>query len=235
MIAHLLFEVLAYAVGFAALRRARRGGDALDGDTRWTLIVVAVLGAAAGSKVLHHLAHPAELAARLADPVQLLGGKTIVGGLLGGWAAVELAKRRMGVRERTGDVYVAPLILGMAVGRVGCFLTGLRDDTYGVATRLALGVDFGDGVRRHPVQLYEIAFLAALGGALFLARHRALAAGTRFRLFLGAYLAFRLGVDFLKPYERIGGLGTIQWACILGLAALAPDAWRGLRGERSAA
>lgn len=233
MLAHALFEALAYLVAFALLRRSRRAGDSLESEPRWTLIVVAVLGAALGSKLLHHLAHPSELAVRLADPVQLMGGKTIVGGLLGGWIAVELAKRRMGIRRRTGDLYVLPLIVGMAIGRVGCFAAGLGDDTYGLPTASPLGVDFGDGSARHPVQLYEIGFLLALGGLLLRwARPGALPEGARFRIFLGAYLAFRLLVDELKPYEQLAGLGAIQWACVLGLVALAPDAWRALRASR---
>jgi prolipoprotein diacylglyceryltransferase len=48
------------------------------------------------------------------------------------------------------------------VGRIGCFLTGLADNTYGTPTGLPWGVDFGDRIHRHPTQLYEIAFLMIL-------------------------------------------------------------------------
>ena len=92
-----------------------------------------------------------------------LGGKTIVGGLHGGWAGVELAKWRLGIRHSTGDVFVFPLIFGMSVGRIGCFLTGLPDHTYGNHTSLPWAVNFGDGPR-HPTQLYDIVFLCLLGG-----------------------------------------------------------------------
>ena len=92
--------------------------------------------------------------------------KTIVGGLLGGWAGVELAKRLMRIRHSTGDAFVFPLILGMAIGRVGCFLTGLSDNTCGLPTRLPWGIDFGDGLPRHPAQLYDIVFLGLLAIAL---------------------------------------------------------------------
>lgn len=232
MLAHALLEILAYAVGFALLRRTLRGGDELGSGPRWTLIAAAVIGAALGSKVLHHLAHPSELAARIADPVQLMGGKTIVGGLLGGWLAVEVVKARMGIRRRTGDPYVLPLLVAMAIGRLGCFAAGLADDTYGSPTSLLIGIDFGDGIPRHPVQLYEVLFLVALAIGFTLWR-RPLVEGARFRCFLAAYLAFRLAVDALKPYERIGGLGTIQWACILGLSALAWDLLPALARRRS--
>jgi prolipoprotein diacylglyceryltransferase len=102
----------------------------------------------------------------------LMEGKTIVGGLLGGLIAVEWTKRRIGVIRSTGDDMALPLAAGMCIGRVGCFLTGLGDHTYGTPTSLPIGVDFGDGIPRHPTQLYEIAFLLALGALLLVLRVR---------------------------------------------------------------
>src|SRR5262249_23059982 len=108
----------------------------------------------------------------------------------------------------------------MAVGRVGCFLAGLSDGTYGSPTSLPWGVDLGDGVSRHPVQLYEIAFLLACGAALIRFRGR-LRTGESFLLFVAPYCAFRFGVDFWKPGRPIPpfGLTAIQLACIPGMAA----------------
>ena len=122
-----------------------------------------------------------------------------------------------------GDLYVFPLIVGIAVGRVGCFLTGLADDTYGTATSLPWGVDFGDGVARHPTQLYEIAFLAALAAALAWRARRPYPRGDLFKLFMAAYLGWRLLIDFIKPaHATLLGLSAIQLACIAGLAWYAP-------------
>lgn len=214
---HLLFEALAYTLGFATYRLARRRGDALSTPTRWSLIVAAAVGAALGSKLLALVNTPSELTANLSHPVAFMAsGKTMVGGLLGGWIAVELTKRAAGIRERTGDLFAVPICVGVAIGRVGCFLTGLPDHTYGVSTTLPWGVDFGDGVRRHPTQLYEIGFLVLV--ALYLALRPPRAQGMAFRVLLLAYLAFRLAVDFIKPGEALAGLTAIQWACVLGLA-----------------
>lgn len=211
---HLLFEALAYFVGFQLYRLARRRrGDVVDSETRWSVIVAAAVGAAVGSKLLAWAEHPAD--------GFLVSGKTIVGGLLGGWLAVEWAKRRAGVVERTGDLFAVPLCVGIAVGRIGCFLTGLPDKTYGRPTSLPWGVDLGDGVGRHPTQLYEILFLAVLG--LWLSRSRArledgsLPRGALFDRFVVAYFAFRLAVDFLKPGEPHLGLTAIQWGAVAGL------------------
>lgn len=226
---HLLFETLAYVVGFGLLRiLKRRQGDFLGETARWTLIAAAVLGAAVGSKVLHHLANPTLWPSYSERPVLLLAGKTIVGALIGGWWAVEVAKARLGIHQRTGDLYVVPLLAGMAIGRIGCFLAGLDDGTFGVPTSLPWGVDFGDGLARHPTQLYEIAFLALLAALLFRPGTRP-RTGDRFRGFVLAYLAFRLVIDFLKPYDRVMGLNPIQWSCLLVLLASVAEGPRLLR------
>jgi phosphatidylglycerol:prolipoprotein diacylglycerol transferase len=140
----------------------RRFGDALATPLRWAVIAAAVVGAAFGSKLLFWLEDPQLTWRSLHDPAYLIGGKTIVGALAFGLAAVELAKRYIGLRQSTGDLYAIPLALGIAIGRVGCFLTGLSDNTYGTPTTLPWAVNFGDGIPRHPTQLYEIAFLLVL-------------------------------------------------------------------------
>ena len=148
----------------------------------------------------------------------LLMGKTGVGALVGGLVGVELTKAAIGLRRSTGDLFVLPLLAGIAIGRIGCFLTGLDDHTHGLPTTLPWGVDFGDGIPRHPTQLYEIGFLLLLALALRFGSRRTWPEGRRFQLFLGAYLAFRLGVDALKPMQPLAaGLGAIQWAALLGL------------------
>ncbi len=215
---HLVFEPLAYLVGFQLyLWTRRRSGDVLDDPTRRWVVLAAIFGAAFGSKALFWLEDPAATVAHRGDLIWLWAGRTIVGGLLGGWVAVELAKKRLGVTTSTGDPYVRPLAFAMGIGRIGCFLSGVQDGTHGVQTTLPVGMDLGDGLLRHPTALYEIVVMLML--AFTPAGPRP---GARFRRFLGAYLLWRLGVEFLKTQPAIwGGLSTIQVACVLGLLALA--------------
>lgn len=160
---HLFFESLSYVMAFVVyLRLRRRFGDSLAVPLRWAVIAAAVAGAALGSKLLYWLEDPRLTLHNLHDPAFLFGGKTIVGALIGGLITVELIKRYIGLRTSTGDLYATPLALGIAIGRIGCFLTGLSDNTYGTPTNLPWAVDFGDGIPRHPTQLYEIIFLLAL-------------------------------------------------------------------------
>lgn len=194
-----------------------------------------------GSKLLFWLEDPQLAWHSFHNPAYLIGGKTIVGALAGGLIAVELIKRCMGLSQSTGDLYAIPLALGIAVGRVGCFLTGLADNTCGTPTRFPWGIDFGDGIPRHPTQLYEMAFLLLLVPFLYRVVIRSARVGTRpweiflpgdaFRFFMVAYMLFRLVCDFIKPYPRIFiGLGGIQWACLLVLLYYSRDIARWLTG-----
>ncbi len=219
--AHAVFETAGYVLGFQTfllLRRrsaARSAAGVSDESTIW-IIVACVFGALFGSRILAFLESPQDYLRH--DPQYWLGGKTIVGGLLGGWMGVELMKKYLKVHARTGDAFVFALIVGIAVGRIGCFLTGLPDHTYGNHTSLPWAVDFGDGPR-HPTQLYEIACLVILGALLWLtSRH--VADGRAFRWFMLGYLSFRFLVEFIKPSSKpLLGLSAIQAACALGITA----------------
>lgn len=234
--AHIVLELASYALAARLyLVRRRRFGDPLAETTRWTVVAAAALGAALGSKVLSWFVEPAELARHATDLVWLAHQKTIVGALLGGWLAVELAKRVSGIRARTGDLFAVPLCAGIALGRIGCFLAGPADRTHGVETALPWGVDHGDGVARHPVALYEALCVLALGLVLDRLERRPHAQGALFRLFLASYLALRVALDALKPVPRFLGLGTLQWACLVALAVLALGELRARRTEASPA
>ena len=232
---HVVFELLAYFVGFRLyLRDRRRRGDFLDSPRRWWVVAAAAAGAALGARLLALLECPAELWGGDGFPLGRLAGKSIVGAIAGGWLAVEGAKRLGGIESRTGDLLAIPLAAAIAIGRIGCFLTGAGDHTFGDASTLPLAFDFGDGVRRLPMPLFETLFLVAL--VVVLARWRAHSPveGDLFRGFVGAYFVWRLVVDFGKHADcRWLGLSTIQWVTVLGLAALIPDLRRWIDGPPS--
>ena len=225
---HPVFESLAYIVSFRIyLLIRRKQGDALQDLNRWWVISAASVGAATGSKILYWFENPKLALLNWHNPAFLLGGKTIVGALIGGLFAVELAKRRLGVVRSTGDLFAVPLCLGIAIGRIGCFLTGMEDHTFGVATALPWGVNFGDGVFRHPTQLYESAFAIVLGIFLWRLSNRPHVEGDIFKVFMVAYFAFRFACDFLKSDVRvIAGLSSIQCACLAMLCYYAKDILR---------
>ncbi|MFO1341119.1 MAG: prolipoprotein diacylglyceryl transferase family protein [Burkholderiaceae bacterium] len=237
---HAAAEYGGIAAGAWLYRRAlRAGGGSGQGGPRslldrghFAVVVGLLLGAALGNKAVFLVERP-DVLARLWQGEWLMPGQSIVGGLLGGLLGVELAKALTGQTRSTGDALVAPLVVGLCIGRVGCFLAGLHDDTYGLPTTLPWGVDLGDGVLRHPSPLYEIVFLLVLGAWLWRQRGRLAAVpGLQFKGFLAAYLLWRLLGDGLKPVRHAYALGLsgIQWVCLLALALYLPLVLRAAAG-----
>jgi prolipoprotein diacylglyceryltransferase len=190
----------------------------------YPILLGCLLGAAFGNKLVHKFEMGISPLTGLSHLEWWLGGQSIVGGLLGGWIGVEAGKAMAGVKDRTGDDFVRPVLLGIVIGRLGCFLAGLHDGTYGLATSLPWGADFGDGIPRHPTQLYELLLaLAALLAYPVWSRKLAVVPGLAFRLFMLAYLAWRLLIDALKPVPFVYplGLSGIQWVCLASIAVIA--------------
>jgi prolipoprotein diacylglyceryltransferase len=148
-------------------------------------------------------------------------GHSIAGAIAGGIVAVEFYKWARGIRGSTGLPFVAPLALGIAIGRLGCFFAELPDYTYGTPTALPWGHDFGDGIPRHPVQLYESAamlvFLAVFLRAIATRSEFVLKNG--FYLFVAWYAAQRFAWEFLKPYPTVVGPFNIFHLICIGLFA----------------
>jgi len=136
--------------------------------------------------------------------------------LAGGLIGVEIMKKIIGKKESTGDRMVYPLIVAMFIGRIGCFCTGIYEETYGLPTSSMLGMDLGDHINRHPVALYEMIFLLILFISLkYFQRNYANKSGVLFQIFMLSYFSFRFLLDFIKPtYNIILGLSTIQLVCI---------------------
>lgn len=226
---HPFFEVVAYFVGFRYFlkRRGAQTQTELSQNVWMWLAVGAILGAALGSKIVFWIQDPAGLGGRLPHLHAWMGGKTVVGGFLGGVIGVEWTKKIHGIQQATGDVFVTPMMVALMIGRLGCFAAGLADRTYGVPTQLPWGVDFGDGLARHPTQLYEIGFLAVFW--LILRKVGPLPrAGDRFKLWMASYLAFRFLVEFIKPmpFRYFGALSGIQLACLTGWIYYGPHVFR---------
>jgi phosphatidylglycerol---prolipoprotein diacylglyceryl transferase len=217
---HLVCELLAYFLGYRYFLYLRRNtSDTISDENRTIIFIAAAFGALVFSRLIGMLETPDLFTKGALTIHTLYGNKTILGGLLGGLIAVEICKKIIGVTKSSGDLMTYPLLLAMIIGRIGCHLAGLEDGTFGIATTLPWGIDFGDHVTRHPTNLYEIIFLGMLWISLFLIEKKtALADGLRFKIFLYSYCIFRLLVEFIKPnYSLALGLSAIQWASLLGI------------------
>jgi phosphatidylglycerol---prolipoprotein diacylglyceryl transferase len=122
-------------------------------------------------------------------------GKTITTGLVGAYLAVELTKLVLSIHAKTGDGLAIPLAAAVAVGRWGCFVNGC---CAGQPSDLPWCVNFGDGVCRHPTQIYESLFHAIWVVILVrLNRHDTLRY-QRLKLYLLAYCVFRFTIEFIR-------------------------------------
>ena len=132
---------------------------------------------------------------------------SVAGALVGAIVGVELYKLARGIRMSTGIVFAGPFAAGVAVGRWGCLFAGPADQTFGVATLLPWAVDLGDGVGRHPVQVYESLSMAlfAIAFAIGLRVRATWAMWHGFYWLAIAYGAQRFAWEFLKPYPPLVG------------------------------
>ena len=144
---------------------------------------------------------------------------SVAGALVGAIVAVELYKLMRGIRGSTGGVFVGSFATGIVIGRWGCLFAGLSDRTYGTPTALPWAVDLGDGIGRHPVQIYE-----SLGMAAFLALYVAgLAVRAPWAMRRGFYAlciwygAQRFAWEFVKPYPTLVGPFNVFHLLSLGL------------------
>lgn len=190
---HLIFETLAFFIGFRYfLFLRRKGKDTITDSKRIVILIGTTFGAFLFSRLLGAFEHPETLFQSDHKLLYIFANRTIVGGLLGGLIGAELTKSIVHEKSSSGDLITYPLILAMMIGRIGCFSMGIYEETYGIVTNSIFGMDLGDGLRRHPVTLYEIFFLGCLWILLSTIEKRTtLKNGYRFKFFMISYLTFR--------------------------------------------
>lgn len=219
MFIHLIFDVAAAlcagGMTFLVYRwRLRAAGDRIEG-LGLSYAVALVAGAASGGFAFGTL----NLWLSGIDAV----GRSILGALAGAIIAVEIYKRLCAVRGSTGLLFVPAFATSVGIGRIGCFLSGIEDQTYGIASGLSWAHDFGDGILRHPVQLYEAVAMGAflLMALVLLGRRNPLFMRNGFYLMTGWYAGQRFVWEFLKPYGTVLGPFNIFHFICAGLLVYA--------------
>ncbi len=162
-------------------------------------------------------------------------GKTLLGGIAGGYLTIVFVKRELGIRRATGDLFAVALAGGEAIGRLGCFVAGC---CFGKATQVPWAV-YDHGTWRHPTQLY-LALAATVVFAVLLAlEFRArLPNGALFALQGTLLCGSRFAIEFYRDAPAPAfGLTAAQFACIGGVVFFAGlgvrIAWRALRADRA--
>jgi phosphatidylglycerol---prolipoprotein diacylglyceryl transferase len=220
-----LAVLAAIAAGvWLTLREAGRTGLARDAVADLAMWVI--VGGVVGGRLLHVIDRWPDYAA---DPLRILavqnGGLAILGAILGGALAGGLVAWRQGLPvRRLFDAAAPGIILGQAIGRLGCLVTG---DALGPPTGGSWGIVYLNpgamapqlGVAYQPVFFYEQVWALVIFGILWALRRRLTGAGQLFALYLGLYAAGKFALTFLRT-ETIWFWG-LQAAHLLALGALA--------------
>jgi len=231
MTIHLFFDFLSYGIGaFLTWGLSYQKNEIIaNEDIRYAYYSIVIIGAVLGAIIIGSLNTLYSL-----NQADFIIGKSILGAIVGGVVFVEIFKKVMKIKGSTGAYFVPSLVVGIAIGRLGCFFSGLEDYTYGIETASIFGYNFGDGVFRHPVQLYESAVMALffiyVGYIYF--KDRAFFEKYIFYQFILLYATQRFIWEFLKPYETIFfGLNIFQFFC-LGLIVYALYYFKKVNNEK---
>lgn len=228
----LMMMVAFLMAGWAIQLDLRRRG--LNDEYAADVVVGAVIGGLVGAK-LWYVAVTGDLASTFQR-----GGFVWYGGFFGGVAGVLTAGwlRRVPVRL-TCEICAAPVMLGHALGRVGCFLV---QDDYGIPSSLPWAMKFPQGlppstvmelsragvsfppgadpnqvVAVHPTQIYETALMFLAFVWLWKRRTHQHGTGWLFGWYLVLTGVERFLVEFLrmKDDRMIGGFTLAQVTSLL--------------------
>jgi phosphatidylglycerol---prolipoprotein diacylglyceryl transferase len=200
-----LFYLLGYAIGilaFAYLAHRRR----LFTSGVWNVAWAGLLGGLLGANL-------AQWIANFLSPSPYPLGKTVIGGIMGGYLCVFLYKKWIGLKRPLGDLFAFALCAGEAVGRFGCYFAGC---CYGKPWNGAWAIH-QHGALRHPTQLYlSIAAALTFGVLLLLERRRRLPENALFYIQGILFGTFRLGIEFFRDGTTpiFLSLNLAQWTCL---------------------
>ena len=207
---HDVFTLLALGVGLALYYRELHRRRILDPVITWISLAV-VVGGAIGARLIMAWDHLDYYATYLGTmPLSWViehSGKSIIGGIAGGYLAGVVAKRALGYTRSTGDCYALAIAVATAIGRVGCFLSELplgtpTDLPWGVTVPAEAAATFpycpGCDLPMHPSHIYEILFNVVAAVAIVRYGRRVPVPGDLLKLYLLAAVTFRFVVEFVR-------------------------------------
>jgi len=212
---------------------------ASPGGIAGELAVSVALAGFIGARVFHILEHPQEFMAEPWGMIFSRSGFSMLGGVVFCAIAGALHVRRRGLPVRAVCDAVAPAaMLGYALGRIGCQISG--DGDWGVAADLSLKPDWlpawlwaqtydnnivgvaipPPGV--YPTPIYETLLGLAAFGLLWMARKHPYRTGWLFALYLVLSGTERFFIEFIRvnPQLQVFGLPASQ-AQIVSLLLIA--------------
>ncbi len=197
------FVLLGLLVGILIYFYEARQKKSLD-ERGFFIAIGSLFGGILGAKILQLLIDYKYIFSHLPDFEVIFSGRTIIGGLIGGTIGAVITKKILGIKEKRGNLFAPAIAMGVAIGRLGCFFRGC---CYGEETFLPWGVNFGDGVLRHPTQIYESLFMLVMFFYLEKVKNKDnIKPGQLFKQLMTAYFIFRFLIEFIRvePVTFVG-------------------------------
>ena len=171
------------------------------------IIFWSALGGIVGSKIYHIIENLDQILASPNPLGQVFSGSGLVflGGLLGAIIAVTVILNKNDLSWLKFADIISPLILlGYAIGRLGCFLVG---DDYGIPSDLPWAMPFPDGlpptnIAVHPTQLYETIICGLLFYYLWSRRNNPRVPGSYFFKYLIFAGIERFLIEIIRTNEK---------------------------------
>jgi phosphatidylglycerol---prolipoprotein diacylglyceryl transferase len=143
----------------------------------------------------------------------LFSGRSIIGALLFGFIAAEIAKPLLRYRLAPNDRFAMILPFSIGTGRIGCYLAGC---CAGVPCDIAFATVDAAGVARVPAQLIEVIAQWLIGATLVWLWRKRRMQGRLFSLYLITYGSFRLISEFWRETAKVFfGFSAYQWMALM--------------------
>lgn len=187
-------------------KEAKRLG--LPEDPIFDVIIYALLAAILGARLVYILVY--DPAYYFANPLEIVrinaGGLSIHGGILGGvLIGIWRAKKHHLDLWQIADLLAPAIILGQAIGRIGCDVFGLP-----MANPYFWGVEV-DGTIVHPAQVYEFILDYFLFAWLWLRRNSARYRGQIFVHYLIGFSVIRSIIELFRSNPEVFGFLSVSY------------------------
>ena len=223
-----MIAVAIVVASIVGMRETRRRG--IPEDDVYSLLTWGIIAGIIGARLFHVID---KLDYYLQNPAAILafqeGGLAIFGAIICGAAVAVLycTRRKISVGALL-DSAAPALILGQAIGRVGCMVNG---DVFGTPTDLPWGVAYTHpnslapqlGVPGHPAAGYELIWDLIVFGILWRIRKRALPGGMLFVAYIGLYSIGRFVITFYR--EDLIVMAGLTQAQLIALGGAFVASW----------
>lgn len=219
-----VFLAIAFLLGLALIRKDWKYFS-LDPKLIENLFFTVLISALIGARLLYVLLNWPDYSHQ---PLKIFkiweGGLVFYGGFLLSLVAFYLFIRKHHLNFwLVADIFAPLVILGQAIGRMGCFFAGC---CYGKPTTLPWGVIFPNlkdtlappGISLHPTQIYESAGDLVVFFWLYTTRRKKKYNGQVFKNYVLGYALVRFIVEFFRGDERgpvFLNLPFTQWLALL--------------------